>query len=108
MQKVCDRLYEFFYNRYYYKVIKNIFDFPNFTSISIPEFEKVHKKAKKVDKELVKLVKKSKYDGDSTMIQPSIFRTEVTQPDSNVTDNGCWTQMNMGAGKTFEEIVADF
>lgn len=32
-QKTSDRLYEFFYNRYYYKEVKNLIDMPKFLTI---------------------------------------------------------------------------
>ena len=60
-QKTSDRLYEFYYNRYYYSKVKKLICMPTFLTIDSDDFDRVIKEIKKVDKELVLVVKESKY-----------------------------------------------
>ena len=61
-QKISDRLYEFYHNRYYYKTIRNMITFPTFLQIDVKDYKKMKMQTKQIDKNLVKLVKLSKYD----------------------------------------------
>jgi dTDP-4-amino-4,6-dideoxygalactose transaminase len=49
-QKTSDRLYEFYYNRYYYTKVKRLISMPTFLSIDNDDFDRVIKEIKKVDK----------------------------------------------------------
>ena len=61
-QKTSDRLYEFYYNRYYYKKARALITFPTFLNIESKDYNRVKSAAKRVDKNLVSLVKNSKYE----------------------------------------------
>ena len=66
-QKTSDRLYEFYYNRYYYSKVKKLITMPTFLTIENDDFERVVKEIKKVDKELFLVVKESKYSQEYKM-----------------------------------------
>ncbi len=68
-------MYEFYHNRYYYKVIKHHINFPTFLTLENKEYTTLKNKVKKIDKNLVNLVKRSKYDGETTLCVTS-FKTE--------------------------------
>lgn len=77
-QKTSDRLYEFYYNRYYYTKVKKLISMPTFLVIDNVDFEGVVKEIKKVDRELVTIVKESKYSEDYKM---NNTHTCTTEPD---------------------------
>ena len=61
-QKTSDRLYEFYYNRYYYKKARSLVTFPTFLNIESKDYNRVKSATKKIDRNLVSLVKNSKYE----------------------------------------------
>lgn len=71
-QKLSDRLYEYYHNRYYYKVLRSLIIFPTFLTIENKEYSRIKKKTKKIDRNLVNLVKRSKYEGETSMINDTI------------------------------------
>lgn len=73
-QKSSDRLYEFYHNRYYYKTLRSIISFPSFLQIDNTDYNRMKSKTKKFDKDLVRLVKESKYDRLNET-EPNINRT---------------------------------
>jgi len=60
-QKSSDRLYEFFYNVYYYNKVKLMVIMPTFLEIRNEDFALLAQHMKKHDKELFQLVNSSKY-----------------------------------------------
>lgn len=60
-QKTSDRFYEFFYNRYYYDRIKKMIILPTFLTIDNNDYKELVDYVKKIDRNLVSLVKKSKF-----------------------------------------------
>jgi hypothetical protein len=49
-QKSSDRLYEFFYNRYYYSIVKKLIMMPTFLTIQNEDFHELAQYVKKQDK----------------------------------------------------------
>ena len=56
VQKTSDRLYEFFFNRYYYPHIKDTIFFPTFLNVSNEDFEGLRRRVRMMDKSLLNLV----------------------------------------------------
>lgn len=67
---MADQLYEFFHNRYYFKQVKDLIMFPAFLSIKNKEYNRLAAQTRRVDKNLVDLVKASKYYPNTTVQGP--------------------------------------
>lgn len=94
-QKVSDRLYEYYHNRYYYKILRNMIIFPTFLTVDNKEYSKMRNRTKRVDRDLVNLVKRSKYDGETSLLgsirtEPSLKPNDTfsySREKGNLTEN---------------------
>ena len=111
-QKTSDRLYEFFYNRYYYNEVKGMISMPSFLTIHSDEYKDLASHVRKRDKELLMLVKKSKFESNHGRSYSCAAKTSRTEEEESLSqtmksENNSFSSVGMSFLEMQPEVQVD-